>query len=482
VILIDGRGTVLMFNPACEKLFGYFHEEVIGKNVKMLMPEPYRHEHDGYVANYLDTRKPKIIGIGREVVGLRADGSTFPMDLSVGEAKHQGGGSIFVAIIRDITERRAAMQALNESERSFRLLVEGVADYALFMLDPHGHVANWNSGAERITGYRADEIIGQHFSRFYTQEDQLDGLPARALQMAAEQGKFESEAWRLRKDGTRFWANVVIDAIHDETGALIGFAKITRDLTDRKRAEADLQQTRSELARVARVTTLVELTAAIAHEVHQPLTGLVSSGSASLRWLAAEPPNLDAARRSIQRMVDDGIRTGEVMHRIRNLVRRIPSRKDLLNVNVTILEAFTLVDTEIHRNNISLHTELANDLPLVWGDRVQLQQVILNLFTNAIEAMSGADTTQRNLMVSSAKHGPDGVLVTVRDSGTGLDEAALNQLFEPFYTTKAQSMGIGLAVSHTIIQAHGGRLWATPSQPQGAIFQFTLPSKDKQTS
>ena len=163
VILIDGRGTVLMFNPACERLFGYFSEEVIGKNIKMLMPEPYRHEHDGYIANYLESRKPKIIGIGREVVGLRADGSTFPIDLSVGEAKHQGGGSIFVGIIRDITERRAALQALNESERSFRLLVEGVVDYALFMLDPHGYVANWNSGAERIKGYRADEIIGPAF-------------------------------------------------------------------------------------------------------------------------------------------------------------------------------------------------------------------------------------------------------------------------------------------------------------------------------
>src|SRR5215468_3924907 len=320
VILIDGRGTVLMFNPACERLFGYFSEEVVGKNVKMLMPEPYRHEHDGYVANYLDSRKPKIIGIGREVVGLRADGSTFPIDLSVGEAKHQGGGSIFVGIIRDITERRAALQALNESERSFRLLVEGVVDYALFMLDPHGYVANWNSGAERIKGYRADEIIGRHFSCFYTQEDQLDGLPAQALQKAAEQGKFESETWRVRKDGSRFWASVVIDPVRDETGALIGFVKITRDITSRKRAEADLQQARAELARVARVTTLVELTAAIAHEVHQPLTGLVSRGNASLRWLAAEPPNLDAARQSIERMVQAGARAGEVMGRVQELV------------------------------------------------------------------------------------------------------------------------------------------------------------------
>src|SRR5258705_269014 len=352
-ILIDARGVVLMFNPACERLFGYFADEVIGKNVKMLMPEPYRHEHDGYIANYLDSRKPKIIGIGREVVGLRADGSTFPMDLSVGEAK-QEGGSIFVGIIRDITSR--------------------------------------------------------------------------------------------------------------------------------KRTEADLQQTRAELARVARVTTLVELTAAIAHEVHQPLTGFVSSGNASLRWLAAEPANLDAARRSIERMVDAGTRAGEVMGRLRNLVRRTPLQKELLNINETILEAFALVDTEIHRNSISPHTELANELPLVWGDRVQLQQVIFNLFTNAIEAMSGGDHAQRNLMDSSAQDGSSCVRVTVRDSGTELDEVALSRLFEVFYTTKAHGMGIGLAVGRTIIQAHGGQLWATPTRPQGATFQFTLPSEGEQAS
>src|SRR5262249_49919639 len=159
---------------------------------------------------------------------------------------------------------------------------------------------------------------------------------------------------------------------------------------------------------------------------------------ASLRWLAAEPPNLDAARRSIERMVDAGTRAGEVMGRLRNLVRRTSSQKEFLNINETILEAFKLVDSEIHRNDISPHAELADDLPLVWGDRVQLQQVILTLFTNAIEAMSGGDHAQRNLMVSSAKDGSGGgVLVAVRDSGTGLDEVALGQLFEVFYTTKA---------------------------------------------
>ena len=353
VILIDARGVVLMFNPACEKLFGYSADTVIGENVKMLMPQPYRHEHDRYITNYRDTRDPKIIGIGREVIGLRKDGSTFPMDLSVGEAR-QDGESIFVGIIRD--------------------------------------------------------------------------------------------------------------------------------LTSRKRTEAELEQARAELVRVARVTTLGELTAAIAHEVNQPLTGLVSSGNACLRWLAGDVPNLKAARESVERMISAGSRAGEVIRRIRALVGKAPPLRDRLNINDAITEVIALIRGEIQRNRISLRTTLSTDVPLVLGDRIQLQQVLLNLILNAMEAMSDVSPQPRELSVSSAKDGPNGALVSVRDSGTGLDGTVLDRLFEAFYTTKAHGMGIGLAVSRTIIQAHGGRLWAAPNVPQGAIFQFTLPVDGEEVS
>jgi two-component system, LuxR family, sensor kinase FixL len=353
VILIDARGVVLMFNPACEKLFGYSADTVIGENVKMLMPQPYRHEHDRYITNYRDTRDPKIIGIGREVIGLRKDGSTFPMDLSVGEAR-QDGESIFVGIIRD--------------------------------------------------------------------------------------------------------------------------------LTSRKRTEAELEQARAELVRVARVTALGELSAAIAHEVNQPLTGLVSSGNACLRWLAGDVPNLKAARQSVERMISAGSRAGEVIRRIRALVGNAPPLRDRLNINDAITEVIALIRGEIQRNRISLRTKLSTDVPLVLGDRIQLQQVILNLILNAMEAMSDVGPQSRELSVSSAKDGPNGALVSVRDSGTGLDGTVLDRLFETFYTTKAHGMGIGLAVSRTIIQAHGGRLWAAPNVPQGAIFQFTLPPDGEEVS
>jgi two-component system, LuxR family, sensor kinase FixL len=353
VILIDARGVVLMFNPACEKLFGYSADTVIGENVKMLMPQPYRHEHDRYITNYHDTRDPKIIGSGREVIGLRKDGSTFPMDLSVGEAR-QDGESIFVGIIRD--------------------------------------------------------------------------------------------------------------------------------LTSRKRTEAELEEARAELVRVARVTALGELTAAIAHEVNQPLTGLVSSGNACLRWLAGDAPNLKAARESVERMISAGSRAGEVIRRIRALVGKAPPLRDRLNINDAITEVIALIRGEIQRNRISLRTRLSTDVPLVLGDRIQLQQVILNLILNAMEAMGDVSPQPRELSVSSTKDGPNGALVSVRDSGTGLDGTVLDRLFEAFYTTKAHGMGIGLAVSRTIIQAHGGRLWAAPNAPQGAIFQFTLPADGEEVS
>ena len=224
------------------------------------------------------------------------------------------------------------------------------------------------------------------------------------------------------------------------------------------------------------MTTLGELTAAIAHEVNQPLTGLVSSGNACLRWLASEAPDLEAARKSIQRMIRDGSRAGEVVGRIQAMIRKSKPQRDFLNINDAIMEVLALLQTEIHRNGILPDAELSNDLSLVWGDRVQLQQVILNLIMNAIEAMSGISQTQRRLLVSTVKDGSNGVLVSVRDSGTGFHESALDRLFEAFYTTKENGMGIGLAVSRTIIQAHGGRLWAMPNAPQGAIFHFTLPT------
>ena len=365
-ILIDARGVVSDVNPACERLFGYFADEVIGKNVKMLMPEPYRHEHDGYVANYLDSRKPKIIGIGREVVGLRADGSTFPMDLSVGEAKHQGGGSIFVGIIRDITERKSAERALRESAGRMQALIETAVDGAI-LIDAGGVVLMFNPACEKLFGYSADEVIGKNVKILMPEpyRHEHDGYIANYIDSRKPKiigiGR---EVVGLRADGSTFPMDLSVGEAKHQGGGSI-FVGIIRDLTSRKRTEAELEQARAELVRVARVTALGELTAAIAHEVNQPLTGLVSSGNACLRWLAGDVPNLKAARASVERMIGAGRRAGEVIRRIRALVGKAPSVRDRLSINDAITEVVALIGGEIQRNRISLRTKLSTDVPLV---------------------------------------------------------------------------------------------------------------------
>jgi signal transduction histidine kinase len=250
------------------------------------------------------------------------------------------------------------------------------------------------------------------------------------------------------------------------------------------------------------VTTLGELTATIAHEVNQPLAAVVTNANAGLRWLAGDSPNLAEAREAIRRIIRDGKRAGEIIGRIRALAKKAPPQKDWLDLNETIGEVIAMARSEVQRNRVSLQTKLANDLPLILGDRIQLQQVILNLLINAIQAMSGGGEGPRDLWVSSQKvtDVPDEsekdtfqdkalaeahfthVLIAVRDSGPGLDPKGLNRLFDAFYTTKPQGLGMGLAISRSIIEAHGGRLEAKVNAPRGAVFQFTLPIRDERLS
>jgi C4-dicarboxylate-specific signal transduction histidine kinase len=287
---------------------------------------------------------------------------------------------------------------------------------------------------------------------------------------------------RIAKDGRPIDISLTVSPVVDQSGKVIGASKVARDITAEKRAEAELQQIRDELARVARVTTLGELTAAIAHEVNQPLTGVVNSGNACLRWLSQETPNPEAARKSVERVISEGNRAAEVIKRLRALVEKAPTQWERFNINDAITEVLPIIESEIRRNSISLRTELAGNLPAILGDRIQLQQVMLNLILNAIDAMRET-TPPCDLLVTSAMGDTNKeVLVTVRDSGKGLDEKSLDRLFEAFYTTKAQGMGIGLAVSRTIVQAHEGLLWARPNKPHGAVFAFTLPLDPKQAS
>jgi C4-dicarboxylate-specific signal transduction histidine kinase len=295
---------------------------------------------------------------------------------------------------------------------------------------------------------------------------------------------FEVEA-RVRSSTGDYRAVLVRAApLRDERGTIAKWYGVSADIEDLRRAtqalrasEEQLGLARAELARVSRVTMLGQLTAAIAHEVNQPIGATVTNAAAALRWLSAQPPELEEVRQALNRILKDGNRAGAVIGRVRALIQKAPPRKDPLEINGAIREVIELGRGEAVKNGVLVRTVLADGLPLIVGDRVLLQQVMLNLIINAVEAMSCVREGARELLISTEKAGAADVLVAVRDSGPGFAPADCERLFEAFYTTKPSGLGLGLSICHSIIEAHGGRMWASPNVPRGAVFQFTLPAR-----
>jgi two-component system, LuxR family, sensor kinase FixL len=373
----------------------------------------------------------------------------------------------------EIAERKRGEEALREKAKLLDLTHDTV-----FVRDANDVITFWNRGAEEQYGWTREEAVGQVSHRFMQTI-----FPAPLEKITAElnsTGRWEGELIHTRRDGKQVvvasrWALQL-----DERGKPIAVLETNNDITERKRAEEALHKSQAELAHVARVATLGEMTASIAHEINQPLGAVVNNASACLRWLAAN--NLEEARQSTKLIIADGHRASEIIGRIRALIKKSSPRKEWLDINETILEVIALARGEAQNNRVSLQTQLSSDLPLILGDRIQLQQVILNLIINAIEAMSEIGEGPRELLVGSRKDDLRGVLVTVRDSGLGLDPKSLDHLFTAFYTTKPQGMGMGLAIGRSIIEAHGGRLWATANNDRGATFQFTLPADGESMS
>jgi C4-dicarboxylate-specific signal transduction histidine kinase len=280
----------------------------------------------------------------------------------------------------------------------------------------------------------------------------------------------------LRPDGETRWIHSRGTLIRDEHGAPYRASGIAEDVSEERRAQESLAEAQSELAHVSRLTTLGELTTSIAHEVSQPVAAMIARADACARWLAAEPPDLAEARASLESIAADGKRMREVIARVRALTKRQAPRRDTVDINHEIREALALTEGERRRHGVALRTELARTLPPLAGDRIQLQQVLLNLIVNAMEAMSGVNDRARDLTIASRPDGANAVLVEVRDCGTGLDAQSVERVFEAFYTTKPEGVGIGLSISRSIINAHGGRLSASANAPQGAVFRFSLPA------
>jgi PAS domain S-box-containing protein len=377
------------------------------------------------------------------------------------------------ALLSIIEDRQQAEEALRESERRYREMLQNVQLVAL-MLDERGRLTFCNDFLLELTGWQREEITGADwFETFLPPDVRKQSKPFffNALQQGDIQEHVENEI--VTRSGERRlirWSNTVM---RDPQGRAIGTTSIGEDITERKRAREALENAQAELAHVTRVATLGEMTASIAHEINQPLGAIANSASACLRWLDAQ--KLEEARRSASRVISESHRASEIIGRLRALIKKAPPRKDWLDVNETIHEVIALADSEVQRNGVALEIQLSDDLPLILADRIQLQQVILNLMMNAMEAMSGVGNGPRELLIRSGTDESQGVLVSVQDSGPGVDPKSLDHLFDAFYTTKPHGLGMGLAISRSLIEAHGGRLWASANAPHGAVFQFTLP-------
>ena len=331
----------------------------------------------------------------------------------------------------------------------------------------------WNHGAEEQFGWTREEALGKISHQLLE-----TSFPAPLDQIRAEllrTGRWEGEFVHRKRDGERVVSASRWSLQRDARGQPIGILETNNDITERKQAQEDLQQAHANLERLNRAMLVGEMTASIAHEVNQPIAAVALNAGACLRWLAAHPPEIDEARQTLVRIIGDANRASEVIDRVRTLVRKGPPRNSAVNIGDAILEVMALTNSDLERNRVKLQPRLSSALPLVTADRVQLQQVVLNLVVNAVEAMSGPFEGPRELTVVSGASGRGDVFVEVRDSGPGLDPAAHDRVFDPFYTTKSNGTGMGLAICRSIVEAHGGRLSAAANEPQGAIFRFTLP-------
>jgi PAS domain S-box-containing protein len=375
----------------------------------------------------------------------------------------------------DVTAFTRAQQALRESERSLRSAIDGIAGLVA-ILAPNGELETANRQVFEYFGRWLEWLKNWGTNDAVHPED----LPhaVEGFKRAIASGiPFNFELRLRRFDGEYRWFDNRGTPIRDDSGRIARWYVLATDVEDRKRALAQLEQMQSDFAHMNRVATMGQLTASITHEVKQPITAAVTYALAARRWLSVEPPNVREVDNVLSLIVKEGNRAGEVVARIRALVKKVPTRKDAVAIDDAILEVIALTRTEAANNSVSVRTQFAEGLPRVQGDRVQLQQVMLNLIVNAIQAMTGIGEGARELVISIDAVPSEGdVRVGVRDTGPGLSPESLSCLFEPFYTTKPEGMGMGLSICRSITEAHGGRLWAIPCEPQGALFQFTIPA------
>ncbi|BEU27574.1 PAS domain S-box protein [Paraburkholderia sp. 22B1P] len=480
VFALTPDGFISTWNPGATAIYGYTPSEIIGKHSSILLPD-YLQEREAFELEF--HRAHEKGSSVTEGWRKRKDGSVLWASI-VTTALVDANGTLlgFAKLVRDESEKRKAHEAVIESERRFRLLVDGVSDYAIFMLSPDGLVTNWNNGARRIKGYTAKEIIGSHFSRFYTPDDAAAGLPQRALEIAAREGRFESEGWRVRRDGTRFVAHVVVDAIRDDSGTLLGFAKITRDVTEKREADKLLETTKAELFQAQKMEAIGKLTGGVAHDfnnVLQVLRGnleLLQSRCARDQWTMERLGNaIEAVERG-----------ATLASQLLAFGRRQALRPEPANLAAMVRGTDDLLRRALGET-IEVETVVAGGLWNAFVDVHQLENVLLNLAINARDAMpEGGKLTLElaNAMlddsyVRSLSDVPAGqyVMLAVTDTGFGMSADVLEKAFDPFFTTKpeGQGTGLGLSMAYGFVKQSGGHIRIYSEPGHGTAVRIYLP-------
>ena len=474
IYMLDAEGRIATWNPGARRFKGYEQDEIIGEHFSRFFTPEDREARLPWSALDTAEREGRFESEGWRV---RKTGERFWAHVVIDPVWATDGQLLgYAKITRDITEKRAAENALFQSEQRFRLLVHGVRDYAIYLLDPTGKVSNWNAGAEAIKGYKADEIVGQHFSRFYTAEDRAAGVPQRALETALREGKYESEARRCRKDGTLFWASVVIDPVFSETGEHIGFAKITRDITERKQGELELEETRAALAQAQKLQALGELTGGIAHDFNNLMTVIRGSAELLRRGDVAE----DRRLKYLNAIIDTADRATMLTSHLLAFSRRQPMKPDVVDIGMR-LDAFAEVIGRTFGSKIAVELDLEPGLWRAQADLTHLETALLNAAINARDAMPEGGTLG---FAAANRPGVEGssdmVEIAITDTGEGMPARVIERAFEPFFTTKPVGKGTGLGLSqiHGFAAQSGGRAEIESTPGQGTTIRILLPRTD----
>lgn len=467
MIMADSEGRIILLNAYTEKLFGYGRDELTGQKLEMLVPERFRGKHSGLRAGYITQPTVRPMGVGRDLFALRKDGSEFPVEIGLSPIATDQGTMVLAAIV-DITERKQSEEA-----RKLRLILETALD-AVVVMTSDGIVADWNDRAVSIFGWLRDEAVGRTMADLIIperyREAHKNGLQRYLRTRQGDALGRRIELSGIKKNGEEFPVELSISAIQD--GERILFVGCLRDMTEHHA----LRLARTEVARVTQRMAMDEMTASIVHEIKQPFAAIALNANAGLRWLTRTAPNLDEVRDVLNRLVTDTNRANEVIDGIRSVFKKENQTKARQDVNKLIREVLTLVGSDTEAQHIAVRTQLSDGLREVPANLVQLRQVMVNLITNAIDAMSTVVDRPRVLRLKTEAHEPSYLLITVEDSGIGIDPESMNRIFDPFFTTKSHGMGMGLSICRSIVENHGGRLSVSLGPSHGSIFHVFLPT------